>query len=944
MSSSATPASSRPPSPTAGGTRRHPLLQRPLYAFQVPPTILNSIQLRSIDVDAPSLPEARAAPASAPSASAPTATPTVKANFTCTLCPSRPEFPTLAHQRAHFRSEWHRYNLHVSLKGGSDGAAPVDEKGWEDLVNDLGEATDEEASGTGPEDNDQVGSSDSPSQANDLVSVVLRKLTIGSGKPSGAGDIDAINEEDESDIDEDGRSRRGTATAKSALLWFTTPETNDGVQGKVYLEQTQLGIYRSIYPDPASPSVEHLRGDAKDAATWHLSALRSLQAPPLRRAPDRKSIQGWRGKRLKGMEEAASTLGVNFLEGEGYVPGLVLKREDMSRSDAEDEEDESDGVVTSSESEDESSVGSVSLSRHVDPPIRTWTVLLFGGGHFSIAVVTLNLHIAPRAASRNRPLPEQGSDEEILQEDRSLIVLAHKAFHRYTTRRKQGGSQSAQDASGKFAKSAGAQLRRYGEQALAEEVRALLSLPGWRRLLSETERVYVRAGGRAARGILWSWPGATASDGKNAASASPLEGPRADGRLRNVPFSTRNKATVGECLRVFAELSRVKVGRRTEEELREEDEAYRRSLAGNDAAREELRRRREREKAEREEALRRARDKAKKRRGEKEGLSKTELKQRERFERMVEMVRRGRVEALVNHYNKYGEELLEGVAGEQAQAAAGTPTPLVDRALPAWWRAQQVASGSYSKKVSTGAAAGGSSASSSAPLVPSTLLHLAAEAAQEEVLQWLLVEMRANPTIGIAPPPAAASTPYSAPNSDSPSNSEATWPHRTAYDLLPSSSGAGAGASASDAPKAARNLFRRLYAQQPAWWDWSGMGAGGARVSDNALTEEMEGNQSRRKAQMRERARERAREREAKAAASGSGKTKEEAPPAPAPAPAPSNANRNRLGGSGPPVPRGLVQQKDRMEGVTPEMRMRIEREKRARAAEERMKKLAGGS
>ena len=30
--------------------------------------------------------------------------------------------------------------------------------------------------------------------------------------------------------------------------------------------------------------------------------------------------------------------------------------------------------------------------------------------------------------------------------------------------------------------------------------------------------------------------------------------------------------------------------------------------------------------------------------------------------------------------------------------------------------------------------------------------------------------------------------------------------------------------------------------------------------------------------------------------------------------------------------------------GMTPEMRMRIERERRARAAEERMKRMAGGS
>ncbi|KAF1783553.1 Ankyrin repeat-containing domain [Phytophthora cactorum] len=46
-------------------------------------------------------------------------------------------------------------------------------------------------------------------------------------------------------------------------------------------------------------------------------------------------------------------------------------------------------------------------------------------------------------------------------------ALCHKTFQRYTTRRKQGGAQSASDANGK-AKSAGATLRRYNEAALKQ--------------------------------------------------------------------------------------------------------------------------------------------------------------------------------------------------------------------------------------------------------------------------------------------------------------------------------------------------------------------------------------------------------------------------------------------------------------------------------------------
>lgn len=45
---------------------------------------------------------------------------------------------------------------------------------------------------------------------------------------------------------------------------------------------------------------------------------------------------------------------------------------------------------------------------------------------------------------------------------------------RYTIRAKRGGSQSSYDSGGRKAQSAGAALRRYGEQALREDIRALL--------------------------------------------------------------------------------------------------------------------------------------------------------------------------------------------------------------------------------------------------------------------------------------------------------------------------------------------------------------------------------------------------------------------------------------------------------------------------------------
>lgn len=52
--------------------------------------------------------------------------------------------------------------------------------------------------------------------------------------------------------------------------------------------------------------------------------------------------------------------------------------------------------------------------------------------------------------------------------------VLHKVFRRYTVRAKAGGGQSSFDSNGRKAKSAGATLRRYGEQALREDIQALL--------------------------------------------------------------------------------------------------------------------------------------------------------------------------------------------------------------------------------------------------------------------------------------------------------------------------------------------------------------------------------------------------------------------------------------------------------------------------------------
>lgn len=152
---------------------------------------------------------------------------------------------------------------------------------------------------------------------------------------------------------------------------------------------------------------------------------------------------------------------------------------------------------------------------------------MIGGGHFAAMIVAL----APKMGKKHTGLDE-----------RSATVIAHKTFHRYTTRRKQGGSQSANDNAKGNAHSAGSSIRRYNEAALVNEVRELLQ--NWKSLIDTSELIFVRATGSTNRRTLF----------------GPYEGQvlrNNDPRNRGFPFSTR-RATQKELMRAFVELTRVK--------------------------------------------------------------------------------------------------------------------------------------------------------------------------------------------------------------------------------------------------------------------------------------------------------------------------------------------------------------------------------------------------
>ncbi|KAI8146898.1 hypothetical protein BJV82DRAFT_710223 [Fennellomyces sp. T-0311] len=154
---------------------------------------------------------------------------------------------------------------------------------------------------------------------------------------------------------------------------------------------------------------------------------------------------------------------------------------------------------------------------------RLWTIIMIGGGHFAGAVVDVNKSI-------KGPFKLDAAE---------VKMVAHKTFHRYTTRRKQGGAQSANDNAKGAANSAGAQIRRYNEQLLQQEVREVLDQ--WKQHINESEQVFVHAPSNN-RKVVYNYDNAV------------LTRDNSD----SIPFPTR-RPTLSEVRRVFIELCTLKL-------------------------------------------------------------------------------------------------------------------------------------------------------------------------------------------------------------------------------------------------------------------------------------------------------------------------------------------------------------------------------------------------
>ncbi|KAL7417688.1 hypothetical protein BDY24DRAFT_375751 [Mrakia frigida] len=489
---------------------------------------------------------------------------------------------------------------------------------------------------------------------------------------------------------------------------------------------------------------------------------------------------------------------------------------------------------------------------------RRWIMLMVAGGHFAGMVISLG-------GKRTGKKMVKGEAGEVR-------VLKHKTFHRYTTRRKQGGSQSKHDSGNGAANSIGAQMRRAGEVMLQEEIRALLE--SWSEDFNIAERVFIR-GSDSGKKIFWGYEEAVIE--------------KTDERIRTFPFPTR-RPTLSELLRCYQELTRVKTSFLTESALAELESAYIASLTPKPQSR----------------STPSSNLPPSKSIASKAKLSEEEERDRERWRRLVEMIRKGKMDPL-------------GAFWEKWSIGMGFGDGRGDGSLPGWlWEEEG--------KGKEG-----------------TLLMVAVVAGQEEVVRWLLEEKKMDPTVAV--PSSSATKPSrnettasgalipsttkeeqedDAKPDDDATGSASAPPFRTAYDLSPN--------------RSIRSVFRRTAHTHPELWNWTSLSPGGARVP-SGLSAEMEEDQNAKKGERRKGLKEKMASRKKK-------EEVEELEVEPAvvvekekkAAPAGRVGGPQRLGGA----VEGVGGTSGSLNGLSPEVRARIERERRARAAEARMAKGPG--
>lgn len=157
-------------------------------------------------------------------------------------------------------------------------------------------------------------------------------------------------------------------------------------------------------------------------------------------------------------------------------------------------------------------------------------IFMIGGGHFAGAIIS---HQRLNISGNLRK-------QDISPQEQATMFLEHKTFHRYTTRRKQGGLQSAMDNAKGKANSAGSSIRRYNEAALKVDVQTLLQ--DWKPYLDNCENIFIRARAAPDRRMFFD-EGFFAKD---------------DQRIKGLPFTT-GRPTVGELKKAWCEMTYLKI-------------------------------------------------------------------------------------------------------------------------------------------------------------------------------------------------------------------------------------------------------------------------------------------------------------------------------------------------------------------------------------------------
>ncbi|KAH3767697.1 Ankyrin repeat protein [Pelomyxa schiedti] len=120
-------------------------------------------------------------------------------------------------------------------------------------------------------------------------------------------------------------------------------------------------------------------------------------------------------------------------------------------------------LLPSTTSADSFNTASVDALTRLCQGLFSWAFILCGGGYFAGA---------------------------IYEHDH---IVAHKTFHRYTVRKKQGGTQSTRDAKGHAPQSGGAGLRRYNEKRLTEDIIELMAQ--WSPQFRQCTHIFIHAPG-----------------------------------------------------------------------------------------------------------------------------------------------------------------------------------------------------------------------------------------------------------------------------------------------------------------------------------------------------------------------------------------------------------------------------------------------------------------